>query len=220
MIMNKLKTFSRAALAAISITIPGFAAEGWEVGVSGGYGIYNDVTVTNASGQASTGFKSGPAFGVVAGNEMSRWLAGEARYTYRRNDMFVSSGSAEAQFKGESHIIHYDFLFHSAPRTARVRAFFAAGAGVKYYRGTGNERAVQPLSNFVALSKTSQIVPVISFGGGVKFQISPTLLFRVDVRDYTGPFPDEVIAPVPGAQLKGWLHDIVPTAGLSWVWGK
>jgi len=218
--MNNLKTFCRIAVAAISITIPGFAADSWELGFFGGYGFYKNVTVTNATGEASTGFKSGPAFGAIAGNEMSRWLSGEARYTYRRNDLMVSSGSQEAQFKGESHIMHYDFLFHSAPRTARVRAFFAAGAGAKVYRGTGNETASQPLINFVALTRTSQLVPVVSFGGGVKIQLSKSLILRVDARDFLGPFPDQVIAPVPGAQLKGWLHDIVPTAGLSFVFGR
>jgi hypothetical protein len=218
--MNKLTVFSRVALAALSLTLPGFGAESWELGVAGGYGFYKNVTVTNATGEASTGFKSGAAFGVIAGNEMSRWLAGEARYTYRQNDLKVSAGSAKAEFNGESHVLHYDFLFHGAPSTARVRPFLAAGAGAKVYRGTGRETVTQPLINFVALTRTSQLVPMVSFGGGVKIQLSHSLILRLDARDFMSPFPDQVIAPVPRAHVNGWLHDIVPMAGLSFTFGQ
>lgn len=218
--MKKLTVFSRVAIAAVSIAIPVSAQERWELGVAGGYGFYKNVTATNATGKASTGFKSGPAFGVIAGNEVSRWLSGEARYTYRRNDLKVSAGSASAQFKGESHVLHYDFLFHSAPRTAHVRAFFAAGAGAKVYRGTGAETATQPLINFVALTRTSQLVPMVSFGGGVKIRLSDSLLLRLEARDFVSPFPNQVIAPVPRARVSGWLHDIVPMAGLSFTFGR
>lgn len=218
--MKTLTAFSRVALAAALIAVPGIAKERWELGVAGGYGFSKDVTVTNPTGEASTGFKTGPVVGVVAGNDVSRWLSGEARYTYRRNDLRVSQGSASAEFKGESHLLHYDFLFHGAKRESRIRPFFAAGAGAKVYRGTGRETATQPLINFVALTRTSQLVPMISFGGGVKVQLSDTLTLRVDVRDFVSPFPKQVIAPVPRAQLKGWLHDIVPMVGLSYSFGR
>ena len=218
--MKKLTVFSRVALAAVLIAIPAFAEEHWELGIVGGYGFYKNVKATNEAGEASTGFKSGAAFGVIAGNEMSRWLAGEARYTYRRNDLNVSAGSAGAQFKGESHVLHYDFLFHAAPRTARVRPFLAVGAGAKVYRGTGRETVTQPLINFVALTRTSQLVPMVSLGGGVKIQLSRSLILRLEARDFVSPFPDQVIAPVPRTQVKGWLHDIVPMVGLSFTFGR
>ena len=215
--MNRIILLSRIALAAVSIAAPGFGQEQWETGIAGGYGFYKNVTAVNARGEASVGFKSGVAISGVAGNDINNWLGGEIRYTYRRNDLKVSAGSTNVQFSGDSHIINYDFLFHFAPKASRVRPFLAGGAGVKYYRGTGKETATQPLIQFVALTKTGQVAPVVSFGGGVKIHLSPRLLLRLEAHDYTGPFPRQVVAPVPGAKVSGWLHDIVPSVGLSFL---
>lgn len=206
--------------AAAFLAVPLLAQESWELGVAGGYGFYKNVTATNASGEASTGFKPGLAFSAVAGNDISPWFGGEARYTYRQNDLTVSSRGTEVRFDGDSHILNYDFMFHLARRPAAVRPFFAAGAGVKIYRGTGRESARQPLSNFVALTRTSQLVPVASVGAGVKARFSELLSLRVEVRDFASTFPDEVVAPVPGTRARGWLHDIVPMVGLSFNFGR
>ena len=86
-----------------------------------------------------TGFQSGVAFGGVFGNETTRLIGGEARYTYRSNDMQVSSGSTKATAGAQSHAVHYDVLVHAASSEASVRPFAAIGAGMKYYRGTGTE---------------------------------------------------------------------------------
>lgn len=205
-----------AAVAAM----PAVAQESWELGVAGGYGVYRNVTATNATGEASVGFKPGIAFGAVAGNEISSWFGGEIRYTYRQNDLKASSGGTEVRFDGDSHVLNYDFLFHLARKPAAVRPFLAAGAGVKIYRGTGRPSAVQPLSSFVALTATTQTVPVASVGVGVKARLSDLLLLRVEVRDFASIFPDEVVAPVPRARVRGWLHDIVPMVGLSFRIGR
>jgi opacity protein-like surface antigen len=196
------------------------AQEQWELGVAGGYGAYSSVTATNPAGEASVGFKPGIAFGVVAGNESRNYLSGEVRYTYRLNDLKVSGAGTEVRFDGESHVLNYDFLFHFADRTARVRPFAAAGAGVKIYRGTGIERAFQPLSRFAVLTKGSQIAPVVSVGAGLKVQLTDLLTLRIEGRDFASTFPDEVIAPVPGTRVSGWLHDFVPLVGLSFRFGR
>jgi hypothetical protein len=197
-----------------------FAQERWDLGFGAGYGFYKNVTATNAAGEASVGFKPGIAFGAFAGNEINRWLAGEARYTYRQNDARAKAGGVEAKFDAESHVLNYDFIFHLAPRRAPVRPFLAAGAGVKIYRGTGRETAFQPLNSFVALTRTTQIAPLVSVGGGVKIELNPLLSLRVEARDYASTLPDQVIAPVPGARVSGWLHDIVPMIGLSFQIGR
>lgn len=41
------------------------------------------------------------------------------------------------------------------------------------------------------------------------------LLLRLEFRDYITPFPSDVVAPAPGARIKGWLQDFVPTVGIS-----
>ena len=93
----------------------------------------------------------------------------------------------------------------------------AAGAGIKVYRGSGTETAVQPLSQFAFLTKTNELKPLVSLGAGVKWQIAKSLQFRVEVHDYMTPFPKQVIAPNAGTKLDGWLNNIVPMVGISYL---
>src|SRR5688572_5210790 len=112
-------------------------AQSWEVGASGGYGLYRDAKVTNGTISGTVGFSSGLAFGGVFANDMHRLVGGEARYTFRSNDLRVSSGALTAKMSGQSHALHYDVLVHGASKESSVRPFAALGAGVKLYRGTG-----------------------------------------------------------------------------------
>jgi hypothetical protein len=192
------------------------AAQEWELGAVGGFGFYRNATVkppTGADGEA--GLKSGPAAGIFAGNNMYERLGGELRYTYRVGKLNVSGGGQEADFAGETHVVHYDLLYHFADRDARIRPFVAGGAGMKYYRGTGVERAFQPANRYALLSKTSEVKGLVSVGGGVKVGLSDALHLRLEVRDFITPFPREVIAPSPGSSIKGWLHDLVPMVGIG-----
>ena len=75
----------------------------------------------------------------------------------------------------------------------------------------------QPLSEFVLLSKTTQLKPMVNGGGGVKFQVTPKLGFRVEVHDNVTPFPKDVVQPNAGSKISGWMHDIVAMAGLSYL---
>jgi len=85
------------------------------------------------------------------------------------------------------------------------------------FRGVGTEAPYQPLSTFALLTKTSQWTPLVTFGGGFKIAVSPRVLLRVEVRDYFSRFPTQVIAPAPDAHLSGWLHDLVPLAGITFL---
>src|SRR5262249_50757000 len=152
---------------------------------------------------ATAGFKSGGAFGAFAGSNLYPHLSGEIRYTYQMSDLKLSSGGTEATFNGVSHAISYDFLYHPANKRSKLQPFVAAGAGIKLYRGTGTERAHQDLSNFAYLTKTQDMRPLITAGGGIKYHISEHLLFRAEVRDFITPFPNKVITPAPGAKLSG-----------------
>ena len=99
----------------------------------------------------------------------------------------------------------------------RLQPFAAAGGGLRVFRGVGAESAYQPLSTFALLTKTSQWVPMATFGGGIKYAIRPRVLLRIEVRDYFSRFPTRVIAPAPGSHLAGWLHDVVPMVGITFV---
>jgi hypothetical protein len=49
----------------------------------------------------------------------------------------------------------------------------------------------------------------------VKMKLGSHAWLRLDVHDYMSPFPKQVIAPNFGANVEGWLHDIVPMVAIS-----
>jgi hypothetical protein len=193
------------------------AAQAWEIGGSAGYGFPLDVDVTRANITGKTGFKQGVGFGVVAGNQQSRRLGGEVRYLYRDSDLKLSSGGTKVEFPGDSHIVHYDARIHFGNPEGTLKPFVAFGGGVKVYRGTGKESPAQPLSSLAALTRTNELLPLLSIGMGVSKTLGKNLLLRFDFRDYVTPFPKDVIAPHPSASLDGWLHDFTTMVGISFV---
>jgi hypothetical protein len=209
---NILRLYSLLSL--LSMTL---LAQRWEVGAAGGYGLSRDLTVTNGSISGKVGFRSGLAFGAVFGNETTRHFGGEARYTYRSQDLRVSSGSTRPTLGAESHAVHYDLLIHAASGESRARPFVAMGGGIKYYRGTGAETPFQPLSNLVVLTRTNEVQPLVSIGGGIKVPISRHSLIRLDFRDYMTPFPSSLLAFPGNTRGKGWVHDFVLMVGISGI---
>jgi len=205
-----MKTFY--TLAVLLLAVPVYAQR-YEFGLFGGGSFSSKSKVERSGGSADAGFKTGFGAGLSLGQNMYDKVGGEFRYTYLRNDLELSSGGQKATFGGEAHTAHYDFLLHTAKFGAKVRPYVAFGGGIKYFRGTGQENAVQPLSSFALLTKTSEVKPLVSFGGGIKFAISRRVQFRVDVHDFYTAVPTKLIAPATGASLSGWIHNIVPTAG-------
>ena len=189
----------------------------WEVGAAGGFGIMRNATISNPSGSASAGMDNRFAAGVVIGQDLYQHLSGEVRYTFRDDDLVLKSGGQKVNMDGESHLIHYDMLLHALRRSSRIRPFAAAGAGIRWFSGTGHEYASQPLANFALLTKTHEVKPLISVGGGVKVRMTAHMNIRLDFRDYISPFPGNLFVTAPSARIRGWLHDFVPLAGVSWI---
>jgi hypothetical protein len=191
-------------------------AQQWEFGGSAGASFLPMVSVNNPAGSASAGFSPGVAAGVYVGQSLNPRISGEIHYTFLQSNLKLSSGSTNATFSGNSHAVYYDVLFHSTRKESRAQWFAALGGGMKLYRGTGAEQAFQPLSQFPYFTKTSKVEPMASFGGGVKFRLSPHTTMRAEVRDYLTPFPKELITPAPGSKIGGWLNDIVPMVSVSY----
>lgn len=209
-----LKSLPLALFGLILAVFPSLAQR-WEFGVGAASTFYTSREVSAGSLKANAGFKNGWSASAWLGNDMHNYIGGEIRYMFQRNDLKLSGNGREYLFGGRSQTIHYDFLFHAAPRKAKVRPFLAVGAGFRGYEGTGREVAVQPLNNFAFLTKTTQWVPVVSVGGGVKFIPARRLALRAEFRDYISPIPDNVITPAPGAKLNGWFHNFVALFGVS-----
>ncbi len=194
-------------------------AQKWEVGAAGGGSFYTSEGFTGSVSSADASFTTALAASVWLGNDSGRFIGGEIRYDFEASKPELSSGGDKETLAGQTHAMHYDVLFHFTPRTSRVRPFVAAGAGVKIYRGTGQELAYQgPLENVGLLTKMQDLKPLISVGAGIKFAITPSFQLRVDVHDYLTPFPTNVVTPAAGTKGgSGWIQDIVPMFGLSYT---
>lgn len=192
-------------------------AQKWELGGGIGGSFFTSQTVKNVitSGDASLSDALAASFWI--GNNSSRMLGGEFRYDYENTSLNLSNTTAHAKFGADTHAFHYDFLFHLAPSESRLRPFISAGAGVKLYRGTGQESAYQPLASLALLTKTSEVKALVSVGAGIKVSLTPILQLRLEVRDALTPFPTSVITPAKGSKLGGWLQDFMASAGISAV---
>jgi hypothetical protein len=195
----------------------GAFAQQWEVGGNVGGSFVPGVSVSGPMGSATTGFQTGIAGGAWLGQTISRRIGGEVRYSFLQSNLKLSGGGASTTFSGQSHALHYDVLIHMTQRKeSRAQAFVAVGGGMKVFRGTGKEAAFQPLSQFAYLTKTQEVKPMVSVGGGVKCKLAPRVNLRVEVRDFLTPFPKDVITPAPGAKIGSLLHNIVPMVGISY----
>jgi hypothetical protein len=204
-------------LAGSAILAPSALAQSWEVGGGVGGGFYTSQDVTSSSGSASAKLQTGLAGGAwLAHNTLGHW-SGELRYEYQMGDLALSSGGTTATFGAHTQQFHYDIMWHATPSESRIRPYVAVGAGIKLYQGTGAQVAYQPLENYALLTQQQDLTPLVSAGGGVKFQISQHVQLRLDVHDYLTPFPKNVITPNVGAKVGGWLQDFVPMIGISYT---
>jgi hypothetical protein len=210
--MKLVRLFAVCSAAAM---LPAAMAQKWEFGVGAGPGFYTPQDVTLGSTSASAKFKTGVAVSTWVGENMGDRWGGELRYSYGMGDARLKQDSTEATFGAETHTINYSFLLYTKPSESTTRPFFDAGAGIKFYRGTGTEGVTQPLSQYALLTKAGDLTGMFSVGGGVKMKIGTHAFLRLDVHDYMSPFPKQVITPNFGASVGGWMHDIVPMVAIS-----
>jgi hypothetical protein len=202
---------------ALALGGPCLAQEGrqWELGVGAGAGYYTNLSVKSPFGKADTGFKIGPAVEVFGTQNLYRKFSGSFHYMYQSDTLKVNSGGTKATFGGESHAAWYDLTLYGGAPDHKVRPYLVGGAGVKVYRGTGTEQLVQPNYQYVLLTKTNDVRPLITYGGGVKYRLGRRNFLYLEVRDLLTPAPTDVLVPSIGASIKGWIHDIVPSIGFS-----
>jgi hypothetical protein len=204
-------------LVSSAVLTPLTMAQSWEVGGGVGGGFYTSQTITSPAGSASAKIQTGLAGSAWLGNTWQGRWSGELRYDYEMGDLSLNSGGTTATFGAHTQQFHYDILWHATSSESRIRPYVAVGAGIKLYNGTGTQVAYQPLSNIALLTQQQDLTPLVSAGGGVKFQLSPHVQIRLDVHDYLTPFPKNVMTPNNGGKVGGWLQDIVPMVGISYT---
>ena len=189
----------------------------FEVGGGIAESCYQSKSLTSSVTSGDAGFNNGLGGSIWIGNNMYNKLSGEFHYDYQMNDLKLTSGGTNVTFGGKSHAFHYDLLYHFTKRSAKVRPYVLAGGGFKLYQGTGTESAFQVLSKLAILTKTNEMKPMVTFGGGLKFALSQHVNLRLEVRDNMTQFPTRIILPVNGANPSGWLNNFVPLIGISFV---
>jgi hypothetical protein len=192
------------------------AGQNFELGALALATAYRPAGVTSGPVAGSVGFQPGPSVGAFLGQSIGDHFGGELRYLYAQNDLKLSAAGTATTFAGRSHILHYDLLLYANGRESKLRLYAAGGGGLKIYQGTGAEQAFQPLSNLALLTKTTQSLPAVDFGGGVRIRTSRRLMVYLEFRDYLTGVP-KVFAAAPGAKISGLLHQWVPAAGVSWA---
>jgi len=194
----------------------GARAQEFEIGAATGIGFAWGLRAEGAAGAtAKPGIKPGATAGFYFSDNMYSRVSGELRYLYRGGAFQVKREGTSASLAGHSHLFHYDLLYHMQQNLGRFRPFVAAGLGGRVYQGTGTPPRIQPLSQFVLLRKATEMKPMISLGGGLKWTFRPKILLRMEVRDYLTPTPRKVLAPSTTSSVSGWLHDIVPQISVA-----
>jgi hypothetical protein len=198
-------------------------AQQWEVGGLGGYAWYHDATITSPAGSASIGIAPKGGIGAVFGENMYKYIGGEVRWMYIWGQPQIKANGIELTRPGFSNVVHYDFLFHTAPGEARLRPFFAAGAGVRVYsvrRDLNQYPIAGPLQNLfpAGFPRTgNQTEALISAGGGLKYVVTHGVQIRLDFRAYMTPTPTDLFRPVSPFVTHGWIYSFVPSLGVSYL---
>lgn len=213
--MNYLRKLTMRLLPLVLLFVSTAAfAQNWEAGFSGGYALSRLSTVRSGAVSATTGVDDGWAAGAYVANDMYRFVSGEVRYTFQKENFVYNAAGSKTVARAVSHAVHYDVLLHVTSKESSVRPFLALGAGVKDYRSTGPQVS-PPVNALIVPVVGSELKPMLSGGVGVKFRLSSRALFRIDLRDYATPNPSKLLVPAFGASAGGWVQDFVGLAGFG-----
>jgi hypothetical protein len=192
-------------------------AQPWEFGAGFGFGTSHDPNISSPTASAQSDFRTKAALSVIWAENPYQYLGGEFRYTFRWGGPKLTANGTQASMDGYANVLTYDILIHMKPRESRVRPYIAGGAGIKIYTASSQEFANQPLSDIALLRPGTQVEPVISAGGGIKYLLTTGLQLRVDFRTHMTPLPNDLIHPVGKSVIHGWTYDFLPMLGVSYV---
>jgi hypothetical protein len=191
----------------------------WELGGTGGYGWSLNPSISSPiqPARAEAGFRSQAAIGAIFAQNMYEYVGGEIRYLFQFGGPQLQFGGTKVSMSGYSNAITYDVMIHLASRDSRFRPFFSGGAGIKVYTGSGFVAPGQPLVGYALLRPLTQVEPAIAVGSGVKYRFAKHAQFRAEFRANMTPTPNDVIRPTGLSAIHGWIFDLVPQLGVSYV---
>jgi hypothetical protein len=198
-------------------------AQKWEIGGLGGYGWYQNSTISNSTisnppTSGGVGFPSRATFGVVLVENPYHYWGGEIRWLYQWGGPQIESNGIKTSMTGYSNLVTYDFVLYPVRSESGLRPYLAGGAGVKVYTGTGFRFVgLRPTAGLALLRPVNQAEPAISVGGGLKYWFAKHAQVRIDFRTYFTPTPNDIIRPIGFSTIRSWLSTFVPTAGISYI---
>jgi hypothetical protein len=198
-------------------------AQRWEIGGLGGFGWYENSTVSNSAvsnppASGGIGFPSHATLGVILAENPYHYWGGEIRWMYEWGGPQIESNGIKTSLRGYSNLVTYDFVIYPVRTESGLRPYLAGGAGVKAYTGTDSGFiGLPPTASLAFLRQGTQAEPAISVGGGVKYEFAKHAQIRIDFRTYFTPTPNDLIRPTGLATIRGWLTTFVPTAGIAYV---
>jgi hypothetical protein len=213
-----LKTRSEMSTASVSCflvlfcALPGFAQQ-YALGFLAGYASQKGMSVESAGVPVSAGFLSANAVNVFAGRYWSRWGV-EWGYTHRFGFAEVGASPYFATLQARQHIFTGNAIYHFRQRDSTLRPFVVFGAGSRFILPNGPVEGSAQTGQYPVLNDVNEVLPVFHFGGGVELRLFRRPPIRLQFSDYMSPRPAGLISPVPGARVKGWMHDLIPSFGL------
>ena len=187
----------------------------WQATAAAGFGSYHPLTFSAPAGTAEAGIGPRYMLNAAVGRRFGEHFAIEGVWTFQDGDFEISSGGVKTAFDANAHAVHGDVLGYLLPRSSRFRPYVVGGAGGKFYHGQEPPNPARPLAQFGGFRDGTDSRALLTYGGGVEYRFSPRWSLRLDLRDYTTPFPASVIVPVAGAHLNGWLHDFGTVLGVT-----
>lgn len=191
-------------------------AQEWEIGGGGGFGWPLESSVTGGANPVQSGYAARAAFSAVVAENPYNYIGGEFQYLFRLGGSQLKSNGIVETASGYSNILVYNLIVHMTPRESKLRPFVGIGSGIRIYTNSGR-LLPQPLSSAALLVKGTQVEPAISFDGGIKYMLPRHVQLRLDLRVYTTPTPNDLIRPVGSAQIRGWVYDLMPMAGIAYI---
>lgn len=186
----------------------------WQATAAAGFGQYHPLAFHTPAGAAEAGIGPRYALSATVGRQFAGHFALELGWTLQDGDFELSSGSRKTAFDANAHSLHGDLLVYLRRPAAKLRPYVMAAAGVKIYRGL-EAPLPRPLGEFGSFRDGNDARALAAFGGGLEYTLAPHWALRLDLRDNATPFPSAVIVPAAGANLGGWLHDFVASAGVT-----
>ncbi len=210
-----LHTISRILLAVALLIVPGrLAAQNLQVFGGVGFGSYHPVSFTSPAGSAFAAPGQRFVLNALVERQLSDHFAIEAGWTYQDGDYQLVSGATKTAFDAGAQVLRADVIGYLRPRSKRLRPYVVGGTGIKLYQGSETP-SPRPLAQFGSFRDGTDPRALLSFGGGLEYSLNRHWGLRVDLRDDLTPFPTAAIVPAAGVTAGAWLHDFVPTVGVT-----